>query len=90
MTPKLYYSDITGQISHERVDPSQYLYHHDSVVKDLVEALRKAQDVMHSIRGGRTGSIGSIDNTYLPQLRKDNLDEVSKTIDNILGTEVEP
>jgi len=51
-----------------------------------VEAIR--DDVLillHEIQSSQKGSIGSIDNTYLPQMSRRNIDAMEKRINNALA-----
>ena len=52
--------------------------------EELVKAAREVQNILQRIRGGRKGSIGSIDNTYLPQLNRENLDKAADALDKAL------
>lgn len=50
-----------------------------------VETLVSVRDYLRQIQGSRKGSIGSINNTYLPQLNVRRLDDLLEKLNECIG-----
>jgi hypothetical protein len=50
--------------------------HDDSQIGPDKEGVKECVRHLEGIRGGRKGSMGSIDNVYIPQLNRANLDKL--------------
>jgi hypothetical protein len=55
-----------------RVEELRTEYSHDPILAALLLSLETITNIM----GSRKGSIGSIDNVYLPQLNREHIDEL--------------
>lgn len=53
-------------------------------VRNMIDALVEAHDLVVGIQGSRKGSIGSIDNVYLPQLRVDRIEKKASYFKEVL------
>ena len=53
----------------------------DAATEAVREAIEAATELLYSVRSARKGSIGSIDNTYLPQIGREWLKPIEERIE---------
>lgn len=79
--------DAIATLLSDRAEPGTYAKVDGLVarVRDLEAALRKASEFVDRIRCSRMASIGSIDNTYLPQLSRAAVDALGNQLATLLS-----